>query len=520
MTATGTPATHAGQHGPRPELRGELLELIGRIRESDIRLTADGDGLGYDAPPGTVTDDLLAGMREHKSELLRWLTAPAGRPPAETSGPATVYQRRMYEQHTTGQNPAGFNVAQRIPLTGRLDADALGRALTALARRQSVLRCRLTRYGTRLVQEVVPLAPVPVPVVDLRTRPAEEHERATRDWIRLHAEQPFDLDTAPLWRTALLRRADEQWVLLIVVHHIVIDGWGLDVLLRDLGAFYAAALRTPGTALPTDAEAGLPPLDVTYPEVGRWQQQHLAGPRLEQLRTHWDRALAGAELQADLPCDRPRPDRPTGRGGDVTLRIPAELASRLRARAAGHGTTVFTVLLSAFGILLGRLTGRKETVVACNIANRIRREHEPLVGHFTNNVMLRLGSGGTGDFGGLVAETGRTFFAAADHQDYPLPMLRSDLTERRRLGDSPFPQVIVVMQTQGIPVLELPGITGEVHDVVVNRAVAEVCLVLTPDADGIACTLNYAADLFDHTTVERWGARYLDVLSEVAGDRP
>ncbi|MCM2579626.1 condensation domain-containing protein [Streptomyces meridianus] len=529
MTATGTPAPRNGQQDPRAEGGGELLELLGLLRESDVRLTADGDTLGYDAPAAAVTDDLLSGLRKHKGELLQWLTAPTAGPQPETSGPATVYQRRMHQQHTGGQNPAGFNVAQRIPMTGPLDADALGRALTALSRRQSALRCRFIGYGTRLVQEVVPVAPVPVPVTDLRTLLPGEHEQTTREWVRFHAEQPFDLATAPLWRTALLRSADDQWVLLVVVHHIVIDGWGLDVLLRDLGALYAAALRTPGSGLPTDAGAGLPPLTVTSPEVGRWQQQHLAGPRGRELRAHWQHVLAGAELRAALPYDRPCPEQPTGRGGDVTLRIPREPAARLRALAAGHGTTVFTVLLSAFGILLGRLTGRAETLVACNIANRIRSEHEPLVGHFTNNVMLRLGSGGTGPaggggktggFGALVAETAQTFFAAADHQDYPLPMLRADLTERQLLDDSPFPQVIVVMQTQGIPVLDLPGITSEVHDVAVNRAVAELCLVLTPDADGITCTLNYAADLFEHPTVERWGADYLELLSEVACNRP
>lgn len=512
-----TAITSPQQGGEEAEFGFELLDLIGRLREADVRLTADDGTLGYDAPPDALTPELLDAMRRHKSDLLRWLDTPAGRSPVDASGPATVYQHRMHQQHTGGPNPAGFNVAQRIPLSGPLDMDALHRALTALARRQSVLRCRFAHHGSRLVQEVVPLEPVELPVTDLRELTGEQREQAAADWLRDHAERPFDLAAAPLWRTALLRTGDKDAALLIVVHHIVIDGWGLDVLLRDLGALYTAALRVPAPRLPSDDEAGLEPLALSYPDVGRWQQRHLSGPRLEELRSFWRRTLDGAPLTAPLPTDRPRPEHPTGRGGDVTVRIPAERARALRALAAAEGTTVFTVLLAAFGVVLADMTGRPETVVSCNIANRIRREHESLVGHFTNNVMLRLEAGPDTPFPDVVAATGRRFFAAADHQDYPLPMLRRDLVDGLVPPGAPFPRVIVVMQTQGIPELSLGGITGEAQDVPVNRAVAELCLVLVPEGEEIVCTLNYAADLFDHATVERWTAAYLAVLEREAG---
>lgn len=500
-------------------LPSDLAELIGHVRAMDIRLGVVDGTLNYDAPPDAVTDDLLARLRQHKPALLRWLADSAGGPPVESSGPATFFQRRMHAQCLASGAPAGFNVAQRVPMTGVLDVDALRRAVTALTARQSALRSRLVAYGGELVQEVMPVVPVELPLTDLRDLSPDERRVAAADRLRRHAEQPFDLAVAPLLRTVLLRLGEQEWVLLLVVHHIVIDGWGLDVLLRELGAFYEAALRTPGHRLPPEGEAGLAPLAVSYADVGRWQREHLSGTRLEQLRAYWGAVLADAPMTLAMPYDRPRPERLSGRGGHVPVRIPRELKDQVDALAREHGATSFTVLLSAFGILLGRLTGQSETVVACNIVGRVRREHEAVVGAFTNNVALRLGRGADGTFAETVEETSRTFFGALDHQDYPLALALADRADREPGGVPPFPQVIVVMQTQGAPVLELPGLVTEVHDIVLDTTPTELFLILVPDADGIEVLLVFATDLFDATTIEGWATAYVELLRQAVGTR-
>ncbi|MDI5968803.1 condensation domain-containing protein [Streptomyces sp. SL13] len=506
--------SRGGAIGAEPS--ADLVELIGDVRALDIRLSQVDGSLRYDAPPNAVGDDLLARLRQHKPALLAWL---ADGPVVESSGPATYSQRRMHAQCLASAAPAGFNVAQRIAITGALDVDALRRAVTASTGRQSALRSRLVAYGGQLVQEVMPVAPVGLPLTDLRELPPGERSRTTADHLRRHAAEPFDLAVAPLLRTVLLRQGEQEWVLLLVVHHIVVDGWGLDVLLRELGRFYRAAVRVPGPRLPTEAEAGLAPLAVTYADVGRWQREHLSGTRRDQLRAYWRAALADAPMSLALPYDRPRPQRLSGRGGHVSVRISQELVAEVDALARECGATSFTVLLSAFGNLLTRLTGQRETVVACNIAGRVRREHEAVVGAFTNNVALRLGRGAGGTFAEAVEETSRTFFGALDHQEYPLSLVLADRAGLEPAGTPPFPQVVVVMQTQGAPVLELPGLVTRVQDIVLDTTTTDFFLILTPDPDGIEVLLAFSTDLFDTATMERWATAYVESLSQAVSPR-
>ncbi|HET9382841.1 MAG TPA: condensation domain-containing protein [Streptomyces sp.] len=513
MTGTGTTGTQTTDTGP-----ATLTGLLTRLSALDVRLRADGDTLHYDAPRHALTDDLLDLIRRHKAELLRHLTTEPPGPQPESGGPATPGQRRMYEKATRHTHPAVYNVAHRIDLTGRLDVPALERALNALLRRQPALRTRLRPSGGELVQQVMPLPPLRLDVRDLRgTAP---HDPApVEQWLRKHAATPFDLSTAPLLRAALARTGTESWTLVLVVHHIVIDGWGLGVLLSDLGAFYTAAERTPGPRPPTDAEAGLVPITTSYADAARQMHRDLSGPRLERLRHYWRQALAGAPMVLDLPYDHPLPERPTGVGGRVDLRLDRALTDRLGALAATLGTTVFTVLLSAYGTLLCRLTGQREAVVGCNIAGRTRREFEPLVGLFAGNVALRLGSVDTADEGvpGAVRTAAGTFFAAADHQEYPLGMVLADRAGQDPPDASPFPQALLVMESQGAPALDVPGLTARISDVSVEGAVGDLCLLLTPDAHGIDMTLLYAAERFDPSTAERWAGAYETLLREYAG---
>jgi hypothetical protein len=499
-----TAGTRAG-HGP------QTVELVGRLRVLDVRLTAENGSLHFDAPPGALTDDLLEAMRAQKADLLAWLETQDG-PPVEASGPATVGQRRMRAQHLVSASPEGYNVAQRIPLEGPLDPDALGRAFTALARRQSALRTRLTEYGGELVQEIVPAATVPLPLTDVRDLPAPEREQAAEKWLRAQCDAPFDLSAAPFFRAALLRRGAESWTLALVIHHCVVDGWGLGVALRDLAAFYRAALSNPAGGPPEDEEAGLAPLALSFADVGRWQRDLLSGARREELSAHFGRVMADAPVAMELPYDRPRPEQLSGHGAELVLRLPDEVTAAAHALARASGTTVFMVLLSALGRLLCRLAGQSEVVVACNIANRIRREHEELVGLFTNNIALRLGAGADRPFGELVAATGRQFFAGVDHQEYPLGLLVEDREEFRRPGAPRFPQVLVAMQNQAAPELDLPGVTGEVHDVPVDGGKAELTFVLVPDEDGIDLLMNWSPDLFDTASVRGWADDYVTLL--------
>ena len=224
----------------------------------------------------------------------------------------------------------------------------------------------------------------------------EEEALPGADADRLHARllglirQPFDLRTGPLLRAYLLRLSDTHAVLLLVMHHIVADGWSMGVLFRELAALYNAALA--------GRSAKLPPLPVQYADYAIWQRAWLSGGELERQENYWRVQLADAPPLLDLPLDHVRPPVQRYRGAWVSDTLPVELLQRLRELAARDNATLFMVLLAAFKVVLFRHSGRADILVGTPIAGRRRTALEGLIGFFLNTLVLRTDLGGNPGF--------------------------------------------------------------------------------------------------------------------------
>jgi hypothetical protein len=475
-------------------------ELMCRLREEDVRLSAEGDALHFDAPDGVISERLLAAMREHKPRLL---AEAASVPRVVASGPCTWVQNFVACRHETGGNRRTWNVATRLDVTGPLDVAALDSAWARLTARHDALHTRFRRYTDHFVQETLEADPRPIPVRDVGSSDLD-------GWCEDLTREPFELDADSLIRVELARVSDRRWTLAIVQHHMITDAVSLDILLSELAALYTDAAT--GLASP------LPSLPVRLAEHGRLQREHLDDRNLERLLAYWRGRLDGAPFGFALPGDRPRPATLSGRGRVEACRVEREPAERLAAFARAEGVTLFAVLLAAYGRLLTELLGSEEVVVNTNSANRTRREFEPLVGLLTTSVPLRLTLPPRATARDAVLLAAETALGAQDHQAVPTPRIVETLSIRQRPGAANFPQTWFVLNPPATTTLDMHGLSVRVSEIMIEGARSDFGTVVMPCDDGLEILSELSTDFLTPEIVRGWQRRYVELLERLVED--
>ncbi|MGH3756995.1 amino acid adenylation domain-containing protein [Actinophytocola sp.] len=412
------------------------------------------------------------------------------------TAPLTTTQRRLWRRHHALANPAVYNVAHRVDLTGDLDPEALRRAVEALVHRHAALRMRVAERDGELVQEVLAPAPVPLDVHEVRDADA---------WCAEVVEPPFDLRTAPLHRIRLGRLGPDRWVLVVVLNHMICDGVSMGIVWRELAELYAAARE--------GREPGLPAA-VPHADYARWAP---TAQRRAELERFWRTELSEVDIVPRLPADRPRPRALSGRGALHESVLPADLAHGVEEVAAAVGGTPYAVLATAFAAWLARACGRTEVVLAASSANRTRPEHEDVVGLVGDAVLVRVRPGESG-----LAEQVRAFsaglYAALDHQDLPLDDVAAVVAPELVPApeDWPFPTVRFTVVTTPPPRLDLDGVESRVRGVAVpGVARTELYVRVEPGPDGPRIFWEYSTDLFTAATVAAWDADLRALLTRL-----
>ncbi|MFE7589010.1 amino acid adenylation domain-containing protein [Kitasatospora sp. NPDC057512] len=424
-------------------------------------------------------------------------------------------QERMWLIERLSDGPALYNVHEVFRLRGPLDVAALGRGLTDLVRRHEVLRTAFPEEDGRPVPSVEPARPIDLPVTDLRTEPAERRTELALDLVHSEILRPFDLATAPLLRASLLRVDEDEHVLVVVVHHIAVDGWSMPLLWDDLSAMYRSRLE--------GREHELPPLRIQYADFAHWQRARLSGDRLQRQLDYWSAQLSGLS-PLDLPTDRPRGPVRAGRGERITFTVSEELAERLRLLGRRHGATMFMTLLAAFQALLARYSGQSDVAVGTPVAGRTRPELDPLVGSFINTVVLRTDLADDPSFAELLDRVRRTALDAYAHQDVPFERLVQELRPARGLDRNPLFQVMVAGLSDPSASLRLAGTEVEQLEVDNGTAKVDLSLVIADRPGGTDTparttgTVAFDTALFDRASVERLVGHFLRLLDAAADD--
>ena len=463
----------------------------------------------FDAPTVEALAGVAAALRPDGRSAAD--VPPVTPAPRGTPLPLSFAQERLWFIHRLDPHGAAYNVPVFLRLEGPLDAAALERALGEVVRRHQVLRTTFPEVDGAPVQAVAPPAPFALPVRELPGLEAAERVAAAGRLAAEEAARPFDLLAGPVFRAGLLRLGDEEHVLLLVLHHIVSDGWSLDVLFRELSALYRAYRA--------GDDSPLPELAVQYADHAVWQRQRLRGEALERPLAYWKERLAGAPALLELPTDHPRPAEPSFRGDTVPVALPAALAERLRALGRREGATPFMVLLAAFQLVLGRHAGSDDVVVGSPIAGRTRREVEPLIGFFVNTLALRADLSGDPAFRALLRRVREGALGAYEHQEVPFEKLVAELQPGRTLSHSPLFQVTFALHDAQGRERTLAGVRVTAVEATSATAKFDLSLALEPDPDGgLRGGLTYATDLFERPTVRRLAARFQRVLEQVAGE--
>jgi hypothetical protein len=299
-------------------------------------------------------------------------------------------------------------VPPALRLRGTLDVAALETSLREICARHEALRMTFEARDGEPVQIVGLPRPVPLTRVDLRELPPPAREKEVDRLLVLEARRPFDLSRGPMLRATLLHLDDEEHVLLLAAHHIVCDGWSVDVLFRELQAFYGA--------LRSGEQASLPELPVQYADYVVWERQRLQDGALRQSMEYWKKQLADHPKEVlDLPTDRPLPPVRTARGAWQELRMSASLLRELHVLCRRQNVTLFVTLLAAWATLLHRYSGQDTILISTPFANRNRGEVEGLIGSFSNRLVLRHDLTGDPAFAKLLGRVRETAVEAFSH---------------------------------------------------------------------------------------------------------
>jgi acyl carrier protein len=409
--------------------------------------------------------------------------------------PLSFAQQRLWfiDQLTPGS--AFYNIPAAVRLTGDLQVEALEQTFTEVVRRHEVLRTRFADLDDRTVQVIEEPTPIELPIVDLSKLAADEREAEVREYAKAEAEQPFDLSNGPLLRVKLLRLAEQEHVVLLTMHHIVMDGWSLGILVREIAALYEAFIN--GHASPLEE------LPVQYADYANWQQEWLSCDVLDAQLSYWKQQLAGVEQGLELRPDKQRPAVQTISADKASFSLSEDLSKQLKEICRREDVTLFMLLLAGFNAVLHYCTAQSDIVIGTTIANRNRAETERLIGFFVNALVLRTDLSGDPTFRELLRRTREVCLDAYAHQDMPFEKLVEELQPERRLSHTPLFQIMFLLQNAPVGTLNLPGLKLSAVGSGAEMAKYDIELVMQESPQGIGATLVYNSDLFEAATIQR-----------------
>ncbi len=425
--------------------------------------------------------------------------------------PLSFSQLRLWFLDQWAPGSSTYNAGIALRLQGPIDIERLRAAFERVIDRHEAVRTVFRAPAGVPQQVVLDDWTFELPEIDLSSlaEPARSVELSER--LRVESRRPFDLAADVMLRGALFRLGAEAAVLLLVEHHIAFDGWSDAILFTEVAEVYAAsgAGRAPQ----------LPPLPVQYADFALWQRRRLAGPLLDRLTAYWRRQLAGAPPVLELPTDHPRPAMVTFGGGHHHFALEPGLAPGVAALGREEATTAYMTLLAGFAVTLHRWAGCSDICIGTPIANRGRVELEPLIGFFSNTLVLRVQLDGEMSFRSLLRRVKQTALGAYENQDLPFEKVVEAVAPPRNPQHNPLFQVNFRVQSNPGEPLRLPGVdaTPIVTDVGFSRF--DLALELQLREHGLSGYVEYNEALFERTTASAFAARFGELLRD-ALDRP
>jgi amino acid adenylation domain-containing protein len=395
-----------------------------------------------------------------------------------------------------------FNIPYLVRLQGALNIEVLEQSFHEIIRRHEALRTTFATVNGQLVQVIASTLYMPLTVRDLRILPESEREGEAQRLVQEESRRPFDLTQGPLLRGCLLWLSEQQYILLVTLHHIICDGWSLGVLVYELAVLYdafAAGVPSP-----------LPALPIQYADFAAWQRQWQHHAMMQAQLMYWKTQLHDPLPVLELPTDRPRGMAVPLRAARQTLELPRALSEALKILSKQEGSTLFMTCLAAFNMLLYGYTGQEDLCVANLVTNRTHRETETLIGLMVNTVILRTNLGGNPTCREGLQRVRATTLTAYAHQDLPFEELVRTLERERHLDRRSLSQVMVIWQNaMGQPqqcsthTISFQAMEPSIVNFEVALTTFDIVLIMHERPQGLTGTCVYKIDLFDAATISR-----------------
>jgi hypothetical protein len=486
-----------------------MQEILEKLSQLQVKLWVNGDQLCYSAPPGVMDETRRAELIKYKPKIIAYLKkisqegnvhsgiAPIARP---AKIPLSYAQELPWREDQLTPGNTANNMFLAFRLYGSLDPKALEWGFQQIVARHEILHTVFKVADGQPYQEILSGFSVSIPVVDVSSLPQGEIENLAQE----EARRPFDLSSGPLVRCSLLYLTKTTHILLLTIHHIVSDGWSVEVLFQELILFsrrYVAGQTDP-----------LPSLPLQYADFAIQQRNLLQGEMLVAQIAYWKKQLAGIPLCLDMPTDRKRPAVHAHRGARLPLTLPRKLTDDLKELSRVEGVTLFMTLLAAFQVLLARWSGQTDVYIGSPVVNRKQPELEQLIGFFANTLVLRTDCAGNPTFRQIVRRVQDVCLEAYDHQDVPFGKLLDELKIPEDPGYTPLFQVMFNVQNTSINGLNLPDLSVEPMDVDRNTTHFDLRISLQGTSHGLSGFIKYNIDLFDQQTILLLIAFYGDIL--------
>ena len=419
-------------------------------------------------------------------------------------------QQGMWLLQQTLPDAATYNQPVAWRFTGHVDMARLQQALQLIQDRHEVLRTALVHTGEALVQHIIPADELQISwrVMDLSAATSDQRQAILEAQLLTEVRQVFDLAQAPLWRAAWLKLAAEEHVLALTFHHSVLDEWSLRQFCRELAGIY--------DALEQGQTAPLPELAVQYADYAAWQRQQLSGTLLESRQAYWREQLRDLTPALELPVDRPRPPQASGRGAVHAFKLKAATVTGMRNLTRAEGTTLFTVMLTAYQVWLHRYTGQTDIVVGSPLARRELPEVESVFGYFLNTLPIRARLEGKLSFKEALQQVRTTVLEGIKHADLPFEQMVELAGSSREAGQQPLYQTMFVLLEEGVSSLTLGAVPS--HPLAVHTGTSKNDLLLSVLAEGDEwqCEFEYATDILDASTVARMAEHWQELLCSIS----
>ncbi|HJT56493.1 MAG TPA: amino acid adenylation domain-containing protein [Ktedonobacteraceae bacterium] len=409
--------------------------------------------------------------------------------------PLSFAQQRLWFIDQLLPGSPAYNVSSAMRLTGVLDIPIFQESLREIVRRHEILRTIFPTIDGKAMQVILPQLELPVPIIDLSGLPNQEREAQVKSLAYEEAHQPFDLARGPLIYVMLYRLSENTHIFLLLMHHIICDGWSLGVFLRELKTLYEAYLE--GKPSP------LPELPIQFADFVLWQREWLQGEVLASQLTYWKKQFADPVPVLQLPSDHPRPAVQTFHGSSLDFSLSEDLSRALKILSQRYGCTLFMTLLAAFQTLLYRYSKQDDITIGVPIANRQRVETEGLIGFFANTLALRRLLKEPCSFCELMGRVRETTLGAFAHQDLPFEYLVDELHLERDMSRNPLFQVMFNFGNAPTPDMKLSDLKIGFASLHTETAMFDLWLAMWEGGEQLRGVLEYNSDLFEQETILR-----------------